>query len=131
MEAELRKRLVLAEDDDSGSVNNGAPNGKNGGNNGFGVPTLLARLIPKDNGKSKKSHNKPLNGDDDDVNGHYDGPDPRWERPRSPEGYSPILTRLFGNYSSLFVNFLSFNMWVGSWKQFVICAVSSHRAAAV
>ena len=121
VEAELRKRLVLAEDDDSGSVNNGASNGKNGGNNGFGVPTLLARLIPKDNGaKSKKSHNKPLNGDGDGVNGHYDGPDPRWERPRSPEGYSPILTRLFGNYSSLFVNFLSFNMWVGSWKQFVI-----------
>ena len=42
------------------------------------------------------------------------------DHPRSPSGYTPILRRLFDNYSMLYLNFMGLNLWAGGWKQVVM-----------
>jgi ABC-type long-subunit fatty acid transport system fused permease/ATPase subunit len=39
---------------------------------------------------------------------------------RSPAAYTPLVSSLSSNYARLFASFFGFNMWVGGWKQLVV-----------
>ena len=93
VEAELRKRLVIAEDDPRG-----------GGDGNGGHTATLERST---------------NGARATIGATKDDGRPTMDWARSPAGYAPIFGRLSDNYASLFFNFLAFNVWVGGWSQYV------------